>query len=52
MDALGTAVESFLLSEALAKGVVVQQQIKTAANPNKRFKSLAPWFSEECRAAK
>lgn len=42
VDALATAVESFLLSEAIAKGVVVQQRIKTAANPNKRFKSLAP----------
>jgi hypothetical protein len=49
---LATAVESFLLDEALSLGVVVKQQIKPAANPNKRFKSLAPWFSEECRAAK
>jgi hypothetical protein len=32
--------------------VVVKKVLKAAANPNKLHKSLAPWFTEECRAAK
>jgi hypothetical protein len=52
VDALATAVESFLLTEAIAWGVVTKQEIKAAANPNKLRKSLAPWFSEACREAK
>jgi hypothetical protein len=32
--------------------VVKKSVIRTAANPNKLHKSLAPWFSEDCRAAK
>jgi hypothetical protein len=52
VDALSLAVENFLLNEAIGVGVVVKQTIKAAANPNRKYKSLAPWFDEECRAAK
>jgi hypothetical protein len=30
----------------------VKKVLKAAANPNKLHKSLAPWFTEDCRAAK
>ncbi len=52
LDSLAAAVESFLLREALLAGVVTQQRRFVAANPNKQFKQLAPWYNEECRAAK
>jgi hypothetical protein len=32
--------------------VVKKSIIRPAANPNKQHKSLAPWFDEDCRAAK
>ena len=52
LDALASAVESFLLREAQLAGVVTEQRRFVAANPNKQLKQLAPWFNEECRAAK
>ncbi len=52
LDALASAVESFLLREAKLAGVVTEQRRFVAANPNKQLKQLAPWFTEECRAAK
>ncbi len=52
LDALASAVESFLLREAKLAGVVTEQRRFAAANPNKQLKQLAPWFNEECRAAK
>jgi hypothetical protein len=52
VDALATAVESFLLTQAVLLGVVKKSVVKTASNPNKLHKSLAPWFTEVCRAAK
>ncbi len=52
LDELTAAVESFLLRNALAAGVVTKQHRFVAANPNKQHKQLAPWFNEECRAGK
>ncbi len=52
LDELAAAVESFLLRNALAAGVVTKQYRFVAANPNKQLKQLAPWFTEECRSAK
>ncbi len=52
LDALASAVDSFLLREAKLAGVVTEQRRFVAANPNKQLKQLAPWFNEECRAAK
>jgi hypothetical protein len=49
---MSVAVEIFFLTEAIGLGVVSKQLIKAAANPNRKHKSLAPWFDEECRAAK
>ena len=45
-------VERFLCTEAARVGVVRTVLRKVPANPNKRDKTLAPWFDEECRAAK
>lgn len=52
VDALAHAVEQFLLGAAVDRGVVVKHELKRAANPNKMLKSLAPWFTEDCRLAK
>lgn len=46
------AVEQFLLQEALAAGVVRKVEWTQPTNPNKCAKQLAPWFNEECRAAR
>ena len=47
-----TAVENFLLSEAVTAGVVKEITITSPKNPNKWGKTLAPWFNEKCREAK
>ena len=51
-DKRATAVENFLLQEAVSAGVVKEIIIKKPKNPNKWGKTLAPWFNETCRAAK
>jgi hypothetical protein len=45
-------VEKFIISEAMAAGVVKEIQWSQPHNPNKWGKTLAPWFDEKCRDAK
>ena len=40
------------MQEAVLAGVVKEIKISTPRNPNKWGKTLAPWFTEDCRAAK
>jgi hypothetical protein len=47
-----TAVEKFLLEQAVTPGVVKEVTLTTPRNPNKWGKTLAPWFDETCREAK
>lgn len=42
-------VEQFLLQQAVLAGVVKEHKPTRPFNPNKWGKSLAPWFTEECR---
>jgi hypothetical protein len=51
-DDRAAAVESFILQEAIKAGVVKEIIITSPKNPNKWGKTLAPWFTEECREAK
>ena len=51
-DIRAARVEAFLLDEALAAGVVKKVEMKEPKNPNKWGKTLAPWFTDECREAK
>jgi hypothetical protein len=46
------SVESFFLQEAVTAGVVKEIVLTSPKNPNKWGKTLAPWFTEECREAK
>jgi hypothetical protein len=41
-----------LIEEAVLAGVVKKVELKAPKNPNKWGKTLAPWFTEECREAK
>ena len=41
-----------MLADALELGVVRKVTHTRPRNANKRFKSLAPWFSDACRTAK
>lgn len=52
MDTLSSNIETFLLGQAVECGVVRKIVKKTAKNPNKLHKQLAPWFNEECKSAK
>ncbi len=45
-------VEEFLLEEAIEAGVVKATETRTAKNPNRWAKHLAPWYTETCRQAK
>ena len=45
-------VEQFLLDKACELGVVRRVEFSNPTNPNKWGKTLAPWFTEECREAK
>jgi hypothetical protein len=47
-----SGVESFLLQEAINAEVVKEITITSPTNPNKWGKTLAPWFTEDCREAK
>jgi hypothetical protein len=47
-----SAVEKFILREAIQAGVVKEIQIMVPRNPNKWGKTLAPWYNDECREAK
>ena len=47
-----SGVESFLLQEAINAEVVKEITITAPTNPNKWGKTLAPWFTEDCREAK
>lgn len=51
-DDRAARVEQFILNEAVLAGVVRRVEITHPKNPNKWGKCLAPWFNEECRAAK
>ena len=51
-DDRAAAVERFLLHEAVGAGVVREIKISSSRNPNKWGKTLAPWFTEECREAR
>jgi hypothetical protein len=51
-DDRAAAVENFILREAVNAGVVKEIVITSPKNPNKWGKTLAPWFTEECREAK
>lgn len=52
VDTLSAKVENFLLCEALDCNVVKKVELKAVANPNRLYKTLAPWFDESCREAK
>jgi hypothetical protein len=45
-------VEEFLLQEAISAGVVREIKVTVPKNPNKWGKTLAPWYTDTCRAAK
>ena len=45
-------VEQFLLDKACEVGVVRKVELSNPTNPNKWGKTLAPWFTEECREAR
>jgi hypothetical protein len=47
-----SAVETFLLKEAIQAGVVKEIKITVPRNPNKWGKTLAPWYNDACREAK
>ena len=51
-DDRAQAVETFILNEAVAAGVVKRNTWSHPRNPNKWGKTLAPWFDEKCRDAK
>ena len=51
-DVRAAAVEKYILEQAVTAGVVKHIVIKKPKNPNKWGKTLAPWFTEECREAK
>ena len=45
-------IEEYLIQEAIEAGVIKAIPIKMQKNPNRWAKHLAPWFGEECKAAK
>ena len=47
-----TAMEEYIIKEAIDIGVVKEIKISHPKNPNKWGKTLAPWFNDECREAK
>jgi hypothetical protein len=51
-DDRAVEVEQFILTEAVAAGVVRKIELKAPRNPNKWGKTLSPWFNETCREAK
>jgi hypothetical protein len=51
-DDRAAAVEEFILQQATTAGVVKKIITTHPKNPNKWGKTLAPWFTEECREAK
>jgi uncharacterized membrane protein len=51
-DERAAQVEEFLLQEAISAGVVKEIKITVPKNPNKWGKTLAPWYTDTCRAAK
>lgn len=53
MTTIRTAkIEAFLLAEAVAAGVLVVSTRRTAKNPNKWAKHMAPWFNASCKTAR
>ena len=46
------AVENYILQQGIAAGVVKEITITQPRNPNKWGKTLALWFTEDCRDAK
>jgi hypothetical protein len=51
-DDRATAVEKYLLDQAVKAGVVKAHRFTMPKNPNKLGKVLAPWFNDNCREAK
>jgi hypothetical protein len=47
-----TAVEQYILEQAVQAGVVKKIKITTPRNPNKWGKTLVPWFNDNCRETK
>ena len=45
-------LETFLLDEAIAAGVIAVITRRTSRNPNKWAKHLAPWFNVKCKNAR
>jgi hypothetical protein len=45
-------VEEFLVEEAIEAGVVMASETRSAKNPNRWAKHLAPWYTDTCRQAK
>ena len=45
-------LETFLLDEAIAAGVIAVITRRTSRNPNKWAKHLAPWFNAQCKDAR
>jgi hypothetical protein len=47
-----TEMVTFLINEAIKAGVLTKKIKRTAHNPNKWEKHLAPWFTGRCREAR
>ena len=45
-------VEEFFIEEAQKAGVIKISKTQRYKNPNRIEKQLAPWFTEECYAAR
>ena len=45
-------IEEYLIQEAKKAGVIKVIPIKMQKNPNRWAKHLAPWFGEQCKAAR
>ena len=51
-DLRSTKLEEFLLVEATRAGVLAVSTKRTAKNPNKWAKHLAPWYDARCKEAR
>jgi hypothetical protein len=51
-DNRAAAVEQYILQKAIEAKVVKEIKISQPRNPNKWGKSLAPWYTEDCRKAR
>lgn len=51
-DTRAAQIEDFFIEEALKAGVVKLSKVRRYKNPNRLEKQLAPWFNDECCAAR